>query len=1222
MKIKRLNEAHYGGAFDIADDQYFTREDIDRASEEVLNHISETFNDEYHIGGCWFENSKFIVNIQDNNYNEYEAEVVVDMRKIKRPNDLNKYALDVASKIIAQIKDNASVNESFTMYSISNREHEQEVDKLIKEYQAQGWNPWDSKYSGSKYYVILARRGEDGKGEFKAIQYSNQLFPRVIDITYKQAQGYDPIDDFDGLRRELGRKLLPRREGWKPELTDCPGCGDTSFDSKKGKCTKCNYREEVEDKKMIEGTFTDKVARFKKAFDFGVEGYKAGLKVGGAHNEEFLTWMSSLNLPLGDREQLRLLDEYNKGWMKANLENWDEEKGEEKYSVGSGKKIAVEPIKEALAVRFDTDALEKDLLEINNVSMVDFDMDNYPETKQVIFLTKYNISATDKQYFEKRRQIKRDVMKVAKAHGLTWSGDSIEDYGNWLYFVFDDTRVTEAWSYEPTYDKNDGWTDADIELHKTTDWKARNYEELPVPEDSFMHTAVAYTNDGVRRKSCKFVKYIRANSIFPPYYRPETKPFENVVGPMHDGEDHNGYGIHNRYESQEVYDSLFENKNNTPIREGSEDRAVSEEFLERACIMALEALDKAEVPFPKHRYSEDSWKSWIEYIKMGCPGGFLFEDAECIRDILERTFAVDKELDKERRFQEEFDYLMTMMKKWLKYHPLDEAFVVTDNTTKKETKLNDTKDVGDVVIGITGKEDDGNTASNKAANMKFGDSHSDGKYSIKCVRESLNESKQGFVKNHGDCRILYVGSTYVVTDSKGLNVGESPTMPGAEAIADEHSKKNVNEDIDNEHEVYGWWEVNFDITLEGEEVSFDDLSEVSQEHIANLIGEGYVSGEVHEYNSETDEQISGWWSIDREISLDDRGIARWEDLDETSCEHIAEMIKDGYTSGELCTYVESDDAPLTEAPIVKLSDDDLMNPNEVNFKKKIADATAEEEAEKARQELEARRAEMKAKYQGLLDKVSSMPKDEGYNYNRLEALFEALVPGQGKADTIAGEIVRAVMRVIYRYYNDGDYFFMGYGLETTAPSISYLAFRYEDTIYNAQDMGERYAGLYDMKQLDKEYEQFLRDLSEEAIEDILAHPELLSEINEVDSRDYDAEWIEEEQPRFEYDFMLDYELEEMLEADIISNRDIENYVEDAFCWESTYDGCEVSFQGGDYVYISNLTYDGFTAIQDRFSGRGLDRFWEELVNEHADELEEYKNQEDEEYDDDFDDEDK
>ena len=42
----------------------------------------------------------------------------------------------------------------------------------------------------------------------------------------------------------------------------------------------------------------------------------------------------------------------------------------------------------------------------------------------------------------------------------------------------------------------------------------------------------------------------------------------------------------------------------------------------------------------------------------------------------------------------------------------------------------------------------------------------------------------------------------------------------------------------------GWWSVDFDITLEGETVRFDDLDECSQEHILRKISEGYTNREV------------------------------------------------------------------------------------------------------------------------------------------------------------------------------------------------------------------------------------------------------------------------------------------------------------------------------------------------------------------------------------------
>jgi len=57
---------------------------------------------------------------------------------------------------------------------------------------------------------------------------------------------------------------------------------------------------------------------------------------------------------------------------------------------------------------------------------------------------------------------------------------------------------------------------------------------------------------------------------------------------------------------------------------------------------------------------------------------------------------------------------------------------------------------------------------------------------------------------------------------------------------------------------------------------------------------------------------------------------------------------------------------------------------------------------------------------------------------RNEVLFSKLVPGMGKCETLEGESLRAINRIIYRYYNDGDYWFDGYGVETAGPAESFL----------------------------------------------------------------------------------------------------------------------------------------------------------------------------------------
>lgn len=71
-------------------------------------------------------------------------------------------------------------------------------------------------------------------------------------------------------------------------------------------------------------------------------------------------------------------------------------------------------------------------------------------------------------------------------------------------------------------------------------------------------------------------------------------------------------------------------------------------------------------------------------------------------------------------------------------------------------------------------------------------------------------------------------------------------------------------------------------------------------------------------------------------------------------------------------------------------------------------------------------------------KVVKEAEEKDPTEDALDKLFKKLVPSAGKADTVEGELVRAIMRVWYRYYNDGDYFFRGYGKETAGSSATYL----------------------------------------------------------------------------------------------------------------------------------------------------------------------------------------
>ena len=55
-----------------------------------------------------------------------------------------------------------------------------------------------------------------------------------------------------------------------------------------------------------------------------------------------------------------------------------------------------------------------------------------------------------------------------------------------------------------------------------------------------------------------------------------------------------------------------------------------------------------------------------------------------------------------------------------------------------------------------------------------------------------------------------------------------------------------------------------------------------------------------------------------------------------------------------------------------------------------------------------------------------------------ENLWDKYVPALGTAETVGGEILRAMSRIIYRFYNDGDMVGVGYGNETCNSSDRYL----------------------------------------------------------------------------------------------------------------------------------------------------------------------------------------
>jgi len=100
---------------------------------------------------------------------------------------------------------------------------------------------------------------------------------------------------------------------------------------------------------------------------------------------------------------------------------------------------------------------------------------------------------------------------------------------------------------------------------------------------------------------------------------------------------------------------------------------------------------------------------------------------------------------------------------------------------------------------------------------------------------------------------------------------------------------------------------------------------------------------------------------------------------------------------------------------------------------------------------------------------------EGWTTKIHQDAFSELVSRSGAADTIEGELVRAVNKIIYRWYNDGDKFFDGYGVETAGPCIEFIRNTGEEFGMNDIDI---LIGEGEKSDADEKYEKFLSDLED------------------------------------------------------------------------------------------------------------------------------------------------
>ena len=138
------------------------------------------------------------------------------------------------------------------------------------------------------------------------------------------------------------------------------------------------------------------------------------------------------------------------------------------------------------------------------------------------------------------------------------------------------------------------------------------------------------------------------------------------------------------------------------------------------------------------------------------------------------------------------------------------------------------------------------------------------------------------------------------------------------------------------------------------------------------------------------------------------------------------------------------------------------------------------------------------------------------NTEAISKLHEELVPFAGAAATVEGELVRAVMRVAYRRYNDGDVFWYGYGCETAGPSASYLLEMPQvPGLVQAIEEATGRDGVA--------YEAALQKAIDAVVAYVEAHRDDFKK-NEIDSRDFPSRWTEDADDWYNQDDEDDEEL--------------------------------------------------------------------------------------------------
>lgn len=214
--------------------------------------------------------------------------------------------------------------------------------------------------------------------------------------------------------------------------------------------------------------------------------------------------------------------------------------------------------------------------------------------------------------------------------------------------------------------------------------------------------------------------------------------------------------------------------------------------------------------------------------------------------------------------------------------------------------------------------------------------------------------------------------------------------------------------------------------------------------------------------------------------------------------------------------------------------------------------------------------------------------------NPIETAFDLLVPPSGPADSKAGEIVRAMMRILYRDYNDGDLFYDGYGVETCGPAVAYLC----DMI---SELYEDFDHIASLGLEEDDYTQAIQDIAHRIIEIICNNPSWFTENNTKNYQSYSKDFISENGWESSYDIELEIPqvIRDYLYGGYITRSDMrgtfENWLSDV---DNTSAGVVEINAYSDTVTFYNISRDAYEELQS--SGDiWMDDYYQDLEDEYG-----------------------